>query len=137
MPRKVILHRLPGSKRAMEVAQLAERLFGAGHRLVIWVADEGRRTILDDFLWTFEGLSFVPHVLWGPTMGTVEDPVVLVGAPVNPNRADLLLVGDEIPPAEWAAGFVEVHDLAAPGSAGGGRRTSWEEAGFEVEDAGV
>lgn len=132
----MILHRLPGSKRALEVARLAERLFAGGHRLVVWVADEGRRAIMDDFLWTFEKLSFVPHAVWGPSTGAVEDPVVLVGEPVNPNRADLLVVGDEIPPAEWAATFAQVHDLAPPGPAGGGRRTAWEEAGFEVEDAG-
>lgn len=132
----MILHRLPGTKRAFEVATLAERLQREGHRLVIWVEDDGRRTILDDFLWTYDRLSFVPHVLWRESMGAVEDPVVLVGEPANPNRADLLLVGDEVPPAGWAEGFAVVHDLALPGEAGGARRTSWEEAGFEVEDAG-
>jgi len=131
---KVTLHRLPGSKRALEVARLAEQLLGSGRRLVLWVEDEGRRTILDGYLWTYEKLSFLPHVLWGPSMGPVEDPVVLVGEPANPNRAEVLLVGDEIPPPEWAARFAEVHDLAPPGPAGGGRRTAWEEAGFEVED---
>jgi len=119
------LHELSGSKRAGELAALVEELYVAGRRMVVWVADEGRRQVLDEWLWTFRKLAFVPHVAWEPALGEVTEPVVLVGEPANPNGADLMVVGDDLPPAEWAAGFAEVHDLIPPGADGDGRRAFW------------
>ncbi|MFV2071966.1 MAG: DNA polymerase III subunit chi [Thermoanaerobaculales bacterium] len=120
------LHPLSSEKRAGELAALLERLHRARSRVVVWVADEGRRQILDDYLWTFRKLAFVPHVVWSPSLGEVEDPVALVGEASNPNRATVLVVGDDPPPGEWAATFEEVHDLIPPGSAGEERRSFWE-----------
>ncbi len=93
---------------------------------MVWVADEGRRQILDDYLWTFQKLAFVPHVVWGPGLGEVEEPIVLVGEPANPNHATVLVVGDDPPPGVWAATFDEVHDLIAPGESGERRTEFWE-----------
>lgn len=120
------LHPLASDKRARELAAVVERLQREGIRVVVWVADEGRRQILDDYLWTFDKLAFVPHLLWTAGLGDVDDPVVLVGEPVNPNRAAVLVVGDELPPGAWAASFDEVHDLIEPGSGGERRRAYWE-----------
>ena len=82
---RVELHDLQSDKRAGELARLIETLAADGRRLIVWVADEGRRRIFDDWLWTFDKLSFVPHSVWQPSLGEVEDPVVLVGEPGNPN----------------------------------------------------
>ena len=120
------LHPLSSEKRAGELAALLERLHRARSRVVVWVADEGRRQILDDYLWTFRKLAFVPHVVWSPEVGDLDDPVVLVGEPVNPNRATVLVVGDDPPPGAWAATFDEVHDLIPPGAGGEERSTFWE-----------
>lgn len=122
---KLVLHELTGSKRAGELADLVETLFLDRRRVVVWVADEGRRQILDEWLWTFRKLSFVPHALWQPALGELDEPVVLVGEPANPNSGTVLVVGDELPPAEWAAGFEEVHDLLPPGADGEARRRYW------------
>jgi len=98
---------------------------------VVWVEDEGRRQILDDYLWTFRKLSFVPHCAWSPDLGTsVEEPVVLTGEAVNPNGATVLVVGDELPPVEWVGSFEEVHDFVPPGDSGGERVAAWERAGL-------
>ena len=123
----VELHQLPGSKRAGVLAVLVERLYHQGKRVVIWMVDEGRRGILDEYLWTFRQLAFVPHVVWEEGMGEVQEPVVLVGRPANPNGATVLVVGDELPPGEWAAGFAEVHDLIPPGGDGQEREAWWAE----------
>ena len=120
------LHPLSSEKRAGELAALRERLHRARSRVVVWVADEGRRQILDDYLWTFRKLAFVPHAVWSPEVGDLDDPVVLVGEPVNPNRATVLVVGDDPPPGAWAATFDEVHDLIPPGPGGEERSTFWE-----------
>jgi len=125
---RVELHDLPGDKRAGELAVLVERLYREGRRVVVWVQDEGRRTILDDYLWTFNKLSFVPHCAWASGMEDVSEPVVLVGEPANPNGATVLVVGDDLPPDRWAVTFEEVHDLIPPGEAGEKRRAWWEKA---------
>jgi len=122
---KVVLHELRSDKRAGELVKLVEAMVSDRRRLVIWVADEGRRQILDDYLWTFSKLSFVPHVVWQPSMGEVDEPVVLVGEPGNPNRAGALVVGDDLPPEDWAREFDEVHDFIPPGDDGEQRRTWW------------
>jgi len=120
------LHPLKTEKRAGELAALLERLHRQRARVVVWVADEGRRQILDDYLWTYRKLAFLPHVIWSPGLGEVEEPVALVGEPANPNSATVLVVGDDLPPGAWAATFDEVHDLLEPGEGGEERRLFWE-----------
>lgn len=120
------LHQLQSDKRAGEMAALLLRLHEARARVVVWVADEGRRQILDDYLWTFQKLAFLPHVLWGPELGEVDEAVVLVGEAANPNAATVLVVGDDPPPGGWAATFDEVHDLIPPGEVGNERRAFWD-----------
>jgi DNA polymerase-3 subunit chi len=120
------LHPLKTEKRAGELATLLERLHKHRVRVVVWVADEGRRQILDEYLWTFRKLAFLPHVIWSPALGEVEEPVVLVGEPANPNSATVLVVGDDPPPGAWASTFEEIHDLLAPGEGGEERRLFWE-----------
>jgi DNA polymerase-3 subunit chi len=123
---RLTLHPLPGSKRAGRLAQLVDELFRDGRRVVVWVADDANRQALDDYLWTFAKLAFVPHALWGPAMGKVDDPVVLVGEASNPNSATVLVVGDELPSGDWAATFDEVHDLIPEGPEGEARASEWE-----------
>ena len=130
------LHQLSTDKRAGELAALLERLHRERLRVVVWVADEGRRQILDDYLWTFQKLAFVPHALWCSELGEVEEPVVLVGEAVNPNHATVLVVGDDPPPGAWAATFDEVHDLIAPGEGGERRTEFWERWKADPERAG-
>jgi DNA polymerase IIIc chi subunit len=120
------LHELKTEKRAGELTALLSRLYESRVRLVVWVADEGRRQILDDYLWTFQKLAFLPHVPWGPNLGEVEEAIALVGEPANPNQATVLVVGDDLPPGAWAATFDEVHDLIAPGEGGEKRRAFWD-----------
>jgi DNA polymerase IIIc chi subunit len=120
------LHELRTEKRAGELTALLSRLYESRTRVVVWVADEGRRQILDDYLWTFQKLAFLPHILWGTELGDVEEAIVLVGETVNPNRATVLLIGDDPPTGVWAAAFDEVHDLIPPGEGGERRKEFWE-----------
>ncbi len=123
---RLVLHDLPSGKRAGELAQLIESLTAGGRRLVVWVADEGRRQIFDDWLWTFDKQSFVPHSVWQPALGAVDDPVVLLGEPGNPNGATVLVIGDDLPGEDWARTFEEVHDFIPPGDEGDQRRAWWQ-----------
>jgi DNA polymerase-3 subunit chi len=133
---RLVLHDLQSDKRAGELARLIESLAAAGHRLVVWVADEGRRQIFDDWLWTFDKGSFIPHIVWQTTMGEVDDPVVLSGEEGNPNRATVMVVGDDLPPGDWSRTFDEIHDFIPQGDDGNTRRSWWlqweESAGEEA-----
>ena len=102
------------------------RLHGERRRVVVWVSDEGRLRILDDFLWTADKLGFLPHAVAAEGVDMTGEPAVLVCRPVNPNRAAVLVVGDGLPPLDWAAGFDEVHDLVTPDAAGDERRVHWQ-----------
>ncbi len=93
---EVIVHRLAGSKKALEACRLVERLYHGGKRVAVWVADGGRAGVLDEYLWTFAQSSFVPHALWDGS-GELDDPVAIVtGTLANPNRADVLVIGDRL-----------------------------------------
>lgn len=93
---------------------------------MVWVAADRRRAALDEYLWNYEKLAFVPHAVWTKNMGDLDDPVVLVGEAVNPNHAGTLVVGDDPPPEAWAAEFDEVHDFLAPGDEGAERDQWWQ-----------
>lgn len=123
---RLVLHRLPTPKRAGAVAALLDRLHRERHRVVVWVADEQRSRLLDDFLWTFDTQSFLPHAVAEGGEDLSDEPVVIVSAPANPNAAAVLVIADGLPPLEWAAGFDDVHDLLPPGPAGEERRRFWE-----------
>jgi DNA polymerase IIIc chi subunit len=131
---KVVLHRLAGTKKALDACRLVERLYTAGKRVAVYLSDGGRAKMFDDYLWTFAQHSFVPHVLWAGE-GEVEDPVVVVtGVLANPNRADLLVIGDKMPAPGELAEWKEVHDFVTPAPEDKGRPQLWEEAGFVVEE---
>lgn len=123
---KLELHPLSSPKRAGKLVALLGEIYKTRARVVVWVADEGRRQILDDYLWTYQKLAFLPHTLWNQSMGDVDEPIVLVGETANPNRATILLVGDELPPGDWVASFEEVHDFIEPGTAGEERQRRWD-----------
>jgi DNA polymerase III subunit chi len=130
----VIVHRLAGTKKALEACRLIERLYQAGRRVTVWVADAGRAAVLDQYLWTFAQSSFVPHVLWDGS-GELDEPVAVVtGTLANPNRGDVLVIGDVLADPSSARGWAEVHDLASAAAEDEGKREAWEAAGFAVAE---
>jgi DNA polymerase IIIc chi subunit len=120
------LHDLPGPKRVGEVVKLLEKLYKERQLVIVWVGDEGRRQILDDYLWTYARLGFLPHAVWSSGMGKIDDPIVLVGEEARPNDASILVVADGMPPSTWASTFDTVHDFVPPGDEGEERRAWWQ-----------
>lgn len=94
---------------------------------MVWVADPGRRSAFDEYLWNYEKLAFIPHISWEEEMGKVIDPIVLLGRPANPNDAEVLVIADDPPPEDWAGDFSEIHEFIAPGEDGEERRSFWED----------
>jgi DNA polymerase-3 subunit chi len=129
---RVILHRLPGTKRAVEVCRLVESLYLDGKRAVVFMEDAGRASVLDAMLWTFSQNSFVPHV-YCQGAESAQEPVVLVSGTVsNPNRSTVLVVGDRLPDLDQAAPFGEIHDFIGATPEDAARCSAWEASGYEV-----
>lgn len=135
---RVVLHRLRGTKKAQDACRLVESLVDAGRRVVVWVSDEGRARVLDDYLWTFSQSSFVPHAFVTSGKACDDAAVIVSGVLENPNGADTLVVVDRL--VEFAGGddFDEVHDLDAGTEEDAGKADAWRQSGAEVvEVSGV
>lgn len=73
--------------------QLLQKTLGAGKRALVVLGSEERVRWLDDFLWTFDSASWMPH-------GSARDgdpdmqPVWLDVTDTNPNKAQFLFLAD-------------------------------------------
>ena len=56
-----ILDTPPGPESERFACRLAARAFAADHRVYVLVEDPQRAEALDELLWTFSDVSFVPH----------------------------------------------------------------------------
>ncbi len=130
----MVVHRLAGSKKALEACRLIERLYQAGQRVTVWVADAGRAGVFDQYLWTFAQSSFVPHSLWDGSSELDEPVAIVTGTLANPNRGDVLVIGDNLADPASARGWAQVHDFATAAPEDDGKRAAWEAAGFAVAE---
>lgn len=73
--------------------QLLQKTLGAGKRALVILGSEERVRWFDDFLWTFDSASWMPH-------GSARDgdpemqPVWLDVTDANPNKAEFLFLAD-------------------------------------------
>jgi DNA polymerase-3 subunit chi len=93
------------------ICRLVGRAWREGNEVFVQVADRPQAERIDDLLWTFQDISFVPHGICGETEG---DPPVRIGLPgAAPHTADLLVnLGEEVPPR--FAEFERVLELVPP-----------------------
>jgi DNA polymerase-3 subunit chi len=80
--------------------ELAQRAWGGGRKVALRVPDAATARQLDQLLWSFEQLAFVPHVMAGSPLAQ-ETPVVIgqADAPAPWPHEDVLLnLADDIPP---------------------------------------
>lgn len=131
---RIILHRLAGAKKALDACRLVEKLYLAGRRVAVWLADERKAQLFDQYLWTFADESFVPHALaTGPDV--MEEPVVLITGPLRRTPGAEVLVLLDVPPNLQAVkDFDEAHDFITTAPDDVGRAEAWRSAGFEVTE---
>lgn len=132
---RVILHRLAGTKKALHACRLVEKLYLAGRRVAVWLADERKAQLFDQYLWTFADESFVPHSLVRGDQDGGEDPVILItGSLSGTSVVDVLVLLDVPDNLDGLRGFYEVHDLITTAPEDVGRVEAWHGAGFEVTE---
>ncbi len=78
--------------------RLVDKAWQKGLRCFINAADASQAAGLDDLMWTFRDVSFIPHAAAGS--GASDRLVVVIGSGEEPpDERDLLInLGDEVPP---------------------------------------
>ena len=86
---------LSNRNRLYFICQLAEKVFGLGHRIFIHTESEQQAHALDDLLWTFRDRCFLPHCLDGAD----PEAAIHIGAGREPVGEFQVLVnlGNDVP----------------------------------------
>jgi DNA polymerase III subunit chi len=80
--------------------ELAERAFAGGRKVALRVPDGTAARQLDQLLWSFHQLAFVPHVMAGTPLAP-ETPVIIGRADAAaewPHHEILFNLADDVPP---------------------------------------
>ena len=93
---QVDFYQLAGSAAEQVIASLAEKVLGAGGRLLVVGSDEAQLARLDRMLWDIEPTDFLPHGIAGGS-NDAQQPVLLSTTPDAPNLARNILIAD----GEW------------------------------------
>lgn len=80
-----------------------------GRKVTVYAPEAGQAARLDALLWTFQPLSFVPHVLSTSPLAA-ETPVVIDPRLDTPEHLDVVInLGNDVPPAfERFAEVIEI-----------------------------
>lgn len=90
---KAYFYKLQKPEKALHLCQLAEQYLQQGKRVLIVVDDENQGVTLDRFMWSWDKVSFVPHVYDNGAVDCLDEPVVISSHEENPNGAQVLIMG--------------------------------------------
>ena len=103
--------KLKRPERAQVLCDLTEEFYLAGKRVLVMVKDDNQGVTLDRFMWSWKKGTFIPHAYENGSVDCHDEPVVIVAEEVNPNGAEVLLMG--VPCSlEFARHFRHVIDFA-------------------------
>ncbi len=100
-------HRLQYACRVVRKARAANL------SVLVYARDADRMARFDNALWTFSALDFLPHVYVDSPLAQ-STPVWLTLAAGGKLQRDLLLnLDDDVPAADWCAGFARVIEIVS------------------------
>lgn len=104
---------IPGSEASQQFAcRLAEKAWQKGHRVHIHTGDAALARRLDEMMWTFRDLSFVPHCL-GTAAQAADTPIHIGYDEEGIQHDDVLInLAPEVP--LFFSHFHRVAELVAP-----------------------
>jgi DNA polymerase-3 subunit chi len=102
-----------GGDRRRAVCRLAHKAHALGHRIYILTESEDEAVELDQLLWTFTDLSFVPHALH--SAGADPEVPVLIGANEPPGFHDDVLITLTPEAPAFFTRFRRVAEVVGPG----------------------
>ena len=132
---KAYFYTLQKPEKALQLCRLAQKYLLQGMRVLISVDDENQGVTLDQFMWSWNKDSFVPHVYDNGAVDCLDEPVVIVSKEVNPNGANVLIMGRPLS-LEFVRRFEIVIDFAElyndeSAVASRQRFANYRDAGFE------
>lgn len=89
------------------VCKLVDKAYQQGHRLFIHVAEYTEAQQLNDLLWTFNDISFIPHALYSADLVAdhASKPPILIGYETIPENAGDILINLTMTPPETLQQF--------------------------------
>jgi DNA polymerase-3 subunit chi len=93
---QVDFYQLAQTPSEQVIGSLAEKVLGAGARLLVVASDEAYLARLDRMLWNQGAESFLPHGIAGGA-DDARQPILLSTSPDAPNQARNMLIAD----GEW------------------------------------
>ena len=98
-----------GSSVDRFACSITGKAWSKGNRVHIHTASEQAATMLDNLLWTFRDISFVPHELFAKDQ-TEDAPVTIGYGPDYPNRSQVIINLDNSVP-EFVAKFERIVEI--------------------------
>ncbi len=135
MSSEVRFYHLELQSEEQVLPMLLSKALERGHKIVVKFADEGAMSRMDEYLWTYNAGSFLPH--GSAKSGRAQaQPIWLTVEDENPNEADvLILCGGALSPAyggySLCCEMLNGHDPEALNAARG-RWKQYKDAGVEV-----
>ncbi|QEI07704.1 DNA polymerase III subunit chi [Pigmentiphaga aceris] len=84
--------------RLRTACEIVKRHYQAGHKVVVWCRDPARLAAFDKLLWSFEDISFVPHVFAKDALAAQTPVVLTADEGETPHHQWLLNLDDAWPP---------------------------------------
>ena len=105
---------LEGNRQPDHVAcQLTARAFQQDLKILIRTRDEATAQALDNRLWTFSDISFIPHSLLSEDQGDISSPVLVSWQTCPPTHRDVMLnLGARIP--DCVSDFARIVEIVTP-----------------------
>jgi DNA polymerase-3 subunit chi len=122
----------PG-QRLRVAARLADKAFQRGHRIFINATDEAQATEINELLWSFRPVSFLPHGLHGQE----HSETIAIGWGQEPNNHNDLLINLQLEIPSFFSRFARVAEVVTqePDSLAALRKswTFYKERGYQLE----
>ncbi len=100
---QAIIYKASSANSYKALSKLIETIWLRENKVLVYCTDKMRLAEFDNILWTYEQLSFLPHVIEGDEL-IEKTPVVLMSSQNNPNNANIIVCLDaELP--EFASNF--------------------------------
>jgi DNA polymerase III subunit chi len=98
---EVGFYHLTRSPLKLALPQLLQRVVAKGHKVLIRAADDARVAEVDDWLWTFDADSFLPHGTDRNDFKALQ-PILITTGQDRANAADVLVLLDGADAADAA-----------------------------------
>ena len=119
------------------VCRRAQMCYKDGASVAVRVASGEDAEQLDKMMWTFQDISFIPHVRSGEAEQPVLEPVIIYSAGEAVGEADVLIEAAEGEPGDHFRQFAHVFDFAevydeALKEASRRRYKAYQQAGYRM-----